>query len=204
MAKNVLITAGPTRAYIDAVRYISNFATGRLGVEIAEEAYAREYNVKLVYGPGTAKVPGYIPKIDVETVDEMLKAVLDNIQEADIFIANAAVLDFAPRREDRKIKSNAEKLVVEFYATPKIIKEAKKAARAETAFVLFKLGYKMKKEDLIAEARSYGGDICVANDLSEIHGNKHHAYILTGNREIEVHTKREIARKIFDCLEGKL
>ncbi len=67
----VLITAGPTREYIDPIRFISNPSSGKMGIAIAEEALARGADVTVVYGKGTAKPPNNVRVINVETTEEM-------------------------------------------------------------------------------------------------------------------------------------
>lgn len=199
--KKVLVTAGPTRESIDAIRYISNIFTGRTGVEIAKEAYNRGYNVELIYGPGSAKIPDYLRVTNITTTSDLLREVLKKIKNTDIFISAAAVLDYSPRKVDRKIESGISELVIKLYPTPKIIHEARKLTRKETLFVTFKLDYKLPKEELIAQARSTKGDIIVANDLSNISENQHPALILYKDKIEKANTKREIAVKLFDIIE---
>jgi len=72
----VLITAGPTREYLDGFRFISNPSSGKMGIAIAEEALRRGAEVTLVYGPGTVAPPPGADVVRVETTEEMLEAVV--------------------------------------------------------------------------------------------------------------------------------
>ena len=79
--KRILITAGPTRSYLDAFRYITNPSSGKMGVALAENALARGAEVTLVYGPATAKPPREAEVIHIETTEEMLEAVVRELKD---------------------------------------------------------------------------------------------------------------------------
>ena len=101
--KKLLITSGPTRAPLDAVRYITNKATGRLGAFIAEEAIARGAHVTFVYGR-PSQVPvvrghphDHLTLIAVETIDDLISVFRSEIPKGyDAVIHPMAVLDFQP------------------------------------------------------------------------------------------------------------
>jgi len=95
--KNVLITAGPTREHIDPVRFISNSSSGKMGFALARAAWRAGAHVTLVAGPAGEKTPEGIERIDVVSAHEMFEAVQSRFSACNIFIANAAVADFAPR-----------------------------------------------------------------------------------------------------------
>lgn len=201
----VLITAGPTREQIDAVRYISNMSTGNLGVEIAKEAHRRGYNTHLLYGFGTAQVPDYIPTERFTTTESLLEKVSSRIKNYDIFISAAAVSDYATVPKNEKISSDNKELTIKLKQTPKVIKEARKIANKNIRFVAFKLGYNLNENKLIKQAiDSYGSvaDIMVCNDLANITENEHPATILYKNKRVsKVNNKKQIARAIFENLE---
>jgi len=203
---NVLITAGATREPIDVVRHISNMATGRLGIEIAKESYERGYGTTLLYGFGTVKVPEHIETIRFTTTQSLLENVLEKINEVDVYISSAAVSDYAPVGEDKKIDSGKDELIIKLKPTPNVLKEARAASKPGSIFVGFKLGYNLTEEKLIKQANeSYGSivDLIVANDLSKIDGNKHEAILLyKGEIMKRVYTKQEIAKTIFDSIES--
>lgn len=97
IGKKVLVTAGPTRANLDPVRFISNKSTGKMGYAIAAEARDRGAEVVLVSGPSNEKAPAGIKFISVETNEEMLKAVLEEFDTSDIVVKSAAVADYKPK-----------------------------------------------------------------------------------------------------------
>ncbi|MCX7906674.1 MAG: bifunctional phosphopantothenoylcysteine decarboxylase/phosphopantothenate--cysteine ligase CoaBC [Bacteroidetes bacterium] len=93
--RRVLVTAGPTVEPIDAVRFISNFSSGKMGFALAEQAARRGAEVVLITGPVYLPTPAGVRRIDVRTAEEMLRAVQAE-SEADVVIMSAAVADFAP------------------------------------------------------------------------------------------------------------
>jgi len=102
---NFLITAGPTREYIDPVRFISNPSSGKMGVYLAQSALMQGHDVRLICGPVSIKIPKKIGYYSVETARQMYKSVRSNIQWADVFIMSAAVVDWRPvKKRKGKIK----------------------------------------------------------------------------------------------------
>ena len=116
--KNILITSGPIRGYIDAVRYISNKSTGALGAAIAMESLKRDASVTFIYGTGSA-IPNtdllsknhanrFTP-IEVETIDDLLTVVQQTVKGKpfNAIIHAMAVLDYMPEKQSGgKISSN--------------------------------------------------------------------------------------------------
>lgn len=136
--KKILITAGPTREYIDAVRFITNPSTGKMGFAIAEAAKERGADVTLVTGPVNLTIDG-VKRIDVETSDEMFIAVKRNMNAQNAIVMTAAIEDFKPLKT---VKS-------------KIKKENLKKINIECGFsvdILKYLGEKKKKYKLVGFA----------------------------------------------------
>jgi phosphopantothenoylcysteine decarboxylase/phosphopantothenate--cysteine ligase len=161
----ILITAGPTREYIDPIRFISNPSTGIMGYTLAEEAVKRGAEVILISGPTNLTPPPACKFISVETADEMLSSALEHFEDVDVVIATAAVSDFKPeRRAERKIKKK-EELVIKLTSTPDVLLELGKRKgnrilvgfAAETDNLIENALEKMEKKNL---------DIIVANLIS--------------------------------------
>ena len=93
-----LVSAGPTREWIDPVRFISNPSTGKMGYALAEEAAARGFLVDLVSGPVHLNAPKGVRLHKVETAIEMEKAMLGLFEEAQLVIMTAAVCDHRPKK----------------------------------------------------------------------------------------------------------
>lgn len=107
---NFLITAGPTREPIDAVRFISNYATGTLGYRIAAAALSKGHRVALVSGPTCLRPPKKTKYIPINTAVGMLSVLKREIRKADVLIMSAAVSDFRPaHKKPHKIKKEAVK-----------------------------------------------------------------------------------------------
>ena len=101
----ILISAGPTREYIDPVRFISNPSTGKMGYLLAKYALKAGHSVVLVSGPVNLTYPRGVVLVKVETAQEMKDAILKHFQVSDILVMSAAVGDWNPViRERQKIK----------------------------------------------------------------------------------------------------
>jgi len=95
--RRLVVTAGPTREPIDAVRFVSNRSSGKMGYALAREAVLRGAEVTLVSGPSAEAVPPGVRFVAVETAEEMLRAVEGALETADGLIMAAAVGDFRLR-----------------------------------------------------------------------------------------------------------
>jgi len=114
-----LITAGPTREPIDPVRYITNRSSGKMGFAVAAAARAAGAEVVLVSGPVSMKTPEGVRRIDVETAEEMYRAVHREVPNADLFIACAAVSDYRPEvAATEKIKRSESVMRLDLVRSP--------------------------------------------------------------------------------------
>ena len=105
----VLITAGPTREFLDPVRFISNRSSGRQGFALAEAAHNAGAEVTLVAGPVHLPTPTGIERIDVVSAQEMKDAVTCRAPDADIFVSVAAVADYRPHTvHGQKLKKSQQ------------------------------------------------------------------------------------------------
>lgn len=105
--KKVLITAGPTYEPIDAVRFIGNYSSGKMGFSLAKAAQQRGAEVLLISGPVSMETPRKVQRINVSTAEEMFNAVKYNVIDKDYVIMSAAVADFKPISVvDNKIKKS--------------------------------------------------------------------------------------------------
>ena len=93
---NCLVSAGPTREWIDPVRFISNPSSGKMGYALAREAMRRGYEVNLVSGPVNLKAIDGLFITQVETAEEMRHAMLEKFEQADLILMCAAVSDHRP------------------------------------------------------------------------------------------------------------
>jgi len=220
--KHLLITSGPTRASLDAVRYITNRSSGRLGCTIATEALRRGARVTMVAGPDSV-IPqrGAIPHRDserlsvvpIDTVPDLIKALeyeLAGSEKPDAVLHAMAVLDYVPERaEPGKTPSGRESWVIRLVPTPKVIRLIKGWA-PEAYLVEFKLEAGLTEERLRAAAleslKANGADLVVANDLMQITAEAHPALIIASDGSVisRPATKGEIARDLCDVLAEAL
>jgi len=210
--KKVLITAGPSREAIDSIRYLSNKSSGRMGVELAKEASARGADVLLVAGECMVKIPDYINTIHVESADDFIKTIKDELSYSnyDMFISAAAVSDYKPVDfiEGKISSDSVEELNVTMHLTPKILKVARR--KDYKLFVIaFKAEMNVSRTELIDRAYNRllksEADLIVANDVGRedigFNSKDNEVYIINKEKHIthiEKHTKRYVASKIID------
>ncbi|RZN57477.1 MAG: bifunctional phosphopantothenoylcysteine decarboxylase/phosphopantothenate--cysteine ligase CoaBC [Candidatus Methanomethylicota archaeon] len=207
---SILVTAGPTRSYIDSIRYITNGSSGKMGYAFAKEAYLRGADVTLVSGPTNLPIPRNIKMINVETTEEMLKTIEELLSrnKYDLFVMAAAPLDFkVENKYEGKISSN-NKFSINLSPLPKIINIVRE--KSENTFIIgFKAEYGLSKEELISRAleklKEAKADLIVANSLSNpftgFNSDYNEVYVVDkeGNVvHIPISSKHEIANRILD------
>jgi phosphopantothenoylcysteine decarboxylase/phosphopantothenate--cysteine ligase len=163
----VLITAGPTREYLDPVRYLSNGSSGKMGYALAEAAARRGWEVQLVSGPVTLPAPEGVDVIPVVSAAEMHAACGERFAACDAFIAVAAVADFRPKyRADQKETKAATGTTLELEPTVDIL-QAMSAQRRKGQVIV---GFAAETQDLeqraLAKLEAKGCDWIVGNDVS--------------------------------------
>lgn len=166
--KQVVITAGPTRESIDPVRYISNYSSGKMGYAMAEAAAMAGAQVTLISGPCACSVSSVIKCIHVESAQEMLDAVMYELQVGSIFIGTAAVADYhiqSPAAQKVK-KTEHEQLMLQLNKNPDILASVVKTAKAS-----FVVGFAAETTDLIRYATDKLNrkklDMIVANSVGK-------------------------------------
>ncbi len=208
----ILVTAGPTREYIDSVRFISNPSTGKMGIALAVEAALRGAEVTLVHGPLSSKPPYVLRKrISVTTTEEMRDAILEELRNNsyDAVIMAAAPIDYKPKAATKgKIDSHEVRdLRLELVSTPKILKDVREVFNG--ILVGFTAETPSSDEELVslalAKLNKYKVDLMVANNVSRsdigFASNYNEVYLLfkNGRRvKLEYSRKEYIARGILD------
>ncbi len=146
----VLVTAGPTREPIDPVRVLTNPSTGTMGYALAEAAAQRGASVTLVTGPTTRSPPSEVEVIEVQTTEEMNKAVQAHRERADYIFMAAAVADYTPADPSpSKRKKDEEDLVLHLRRTPDILKTLGGHKRPGQVLV----GFALETDDGLENAR---------------------------------------------------
>ncbi|MGL4875683.1 MAG: bifunctional phosphopantothenoylcysteine decarboxylase/phosphopantothenate--cysteine ligase CoaBC [Clostridium sp.] len=205
VGKNVVVTAGPTKANIDPVRFITNNSTGKMGYAIALEARDRGANVTLISGAKNLEAPNGINVINVETNSGMREKVLENFEDADIVIKSAAVADFKVKDySTEKIKKNGSDLNLELTSDRDILLELGSLKKNQIL-----VGFAAESNSLIENAKrkleKKNLDFIVANDIKAkdtgFGSDNNKVFIIKkdGNlKELETMSKREVAMNIFD------
>ena len=198
--KRILITAGPTIEQIDPVRAITNFSSGKMGYSIAEAALEMGAEVTLVSGPTHLTAPKTNKLIQVKSAQEMLDAVMANIEQQDIFIAVAAVADYRPAKpSDQKIKKTAQAMNIELVPNEDIL--AKVAGLAQAPFCV---GFSAESEDLLKHAeekrKRKNIPLIAANIASEAMGADESSLVLLddkGSHPLAKTSKLKLARALL-------
>jgi phosphopantothenoylcysteine decarboxylase/phosphopantothenate--cysteine ligase len=164
--KRILITAGPTREAIDPVRYISNHSSGKMGYALAIQAQNLGAQVTLVSGPVALPEPLHVNTLQVTSALEMYSAVFEQVTDADIFIACAAVADYRLADiQTQKIKKSADDMTLSLVKNPDILADV--AALPNGPFTV---GFAAETQDLEYYAKDKlarkGLNMIAANDVS--------------------------------------
>jgi len=203
--RKVVITAGPTREPIDPVRYITNRSSGKMGYAIASAAAAQGADVVLVSGPVSLGEPPGMEVIYVESAEEMYTATHAAIEDADIFIAAAAVADYRPLTVvEQKIKKKDEAMSLELTRCPDIL-----ASVASLDGAPFTVGFAAETENVVEYARGKltkkNLDMIIANRVGRDCGfdrddNSAIALWNGGEQEFPTSSKVELARNLIELV----
>ena len=208
--KKVLVSAGPTIAPIDPVRYLTNRSTGKMGYAIAEEARDRGAEVILVSGPTNLNTPKNVKIINIKTNEEMKNEIFNNFEWADIVIKSAAVADYKPKEYSKeKIKKGEGDLNICLTRDNDILKSL---GDIKTHQIL--VGFAAESNDVLKNAekklKNKNLDFIVANDITSsdtgFGSEDNKVVIISKNNEkleLEKMSKKEVASNIFDMILEK-
>ena len=213
--KKVLITAGPTYEDIDAVRYVGNRSSGRMGFALAEEARRRGAEVTLVAGPTQAEPPAADQLVRVRSAAEMHEAVMRAAARADVVIMAAAVADYTPaQRAADKIAKTDGPLTLTLERTKDILADLGGMRDALGGAAPILIGFAAETTDVVERARAKRArkhvDMIVANDVSAddrgFDAPDNEVTIITADDEeaIPLQSKERVAARILDRVESLL
>ena len=206
-SKRVLVTAGPTWEALDPVRVITNRSSGKMGYALTEEALLRGADVTLISGPTQLTPPMAAKLIRVESAEQMLNAVLHEIDGVDFVIKTAAVSDFKPANKlKHKQKKTGRNESIELEPTPDILQQIKERKTNQIV-----VGFCAETENLEQNARkkleNKKLDIIVGNLISDSHdpfqGDRNEVIILDrlGHKQsLSLASKKAIASQIWDYI----
>ena len=221
--EHLLITSGPTVSRIDAVRYITNPSTGRMGAAIAEEALNRGARVTVIQGvdkgaifPVDSHQSGRLQVIKVTTAEEMAEAALSKLPQATGVIATAAVLDYRVASPvTNKQKRGSEPVSIELIPSVDVLQSLKNASEPQQWFLGFAAETDSVREYGKAKLIRKNLDWLFANRVAQAgedlpsgfgsHQNEGTLFSRTGETvEIAYQSKRDIAKALFDILSPHL
>lgn len=166
--ETILVTAGPTEEPLDAVRYLSNRSSGRMGYALAEAAHRRGARVVLVSGPTHLDPPAGVFIERVRTAEEMAEAVHQHAAQASVILMAAAVADFRPAEvHAQKIKKQNGIPEVRLEPTRDILAEIARLRRPEQIVVGFAAETELVQENAAAKLHAKRLDLVVANDVTQ-------------------------------------
>ncbi len=210
--RRVIVTAGPTVEPIDAVRFISNPSSGKMGFALAEAAADRGADVVLVTGPVNLDDPDDVKVVRVRTAQEMFDAVDAVFEDSDIAVFSAAVSDFRPEQVvDRKLKKGSDDdalTTIKLVENPDILATMGEKKRSGQ----YVIGFAAETENVVENARkkleNKHADMIVGNQVGESKGfgtDDNEAVLVTtdGEMQLESMSKRALADRIFDEVLGK-
>ena len=204
--KKVLVTAGPTKEFIDPFRCLTNPSTGKMGISIANECARRGAEVILVSSVDNSSISNNVKKVKITSTNDMFEAVKNNFKDCNFIIKAAAVSDYTPVQVfDKKVKKQEGNLTIEFQRTQDILKyvgdnkhEGQKVIgfAAETNNLIEYAKEKIVKKNL---------DYIVANDISKkdigFGSDDNEVYIIDRHdniKKIDKGNKNNIAKAIVD------
>jgi phosphopantothenoylcysteine decarboxylase / phosphopantothenate---cysteine ligase len=175
----ILITSGPTRQYLDPVRYITNASSGRMGAALATAALELGHQVCVVSGPVAVDYPAGAEVVWVDTTDQMLAAVLRLFPAYDGLIGAAAPCDYMPRVvSPQKLSKSGQPLQLELVETPDVVASAAQRKLPGQWVIGFALETEDQRFRALVKMEKKCCDLMVSNGASAINALDNHVEIL--------------------------
>jgi phosphopantothenoylcysteine decarboxylase/phosphopantothenate--cysteine ligase len=201
---HILVTAGPTREYVDPVRFISNESSGRMGFCLAAEAASRGFRVTLIAGPVQLATPKGVQRVDVVSAREMLAASRRAFRRADALFMAAAVSDWRPRRrlpaKWRKESLRGKVAELALVKNPDIL-AALGRAKGKRLVVGFALETGSGRSRALEKMRRKSADFIVLNDTSSLNADRASVTIFGADgseRRLRRRPKTEVAHELIE------
>ena len=205
---SVMVSAGPTREFIDPVRYLSNRSSGKMGYAVARAAEEAGASVTLVSGPVALTPPARVRVIEVVSAGQMHDSILKEAESCDIFISAAAVADYRSRETVlQKMKKQDSGILLRLEKTPDILSEVATLANppftvgfaAETEYLADNAKQKLanKKLDMIA-ANQVGDGLGFDSDENALD-----VYWPGGSQSLGTASKEKLARQLMEIIVAR-
>jgi phosphopantothenoylcysteine decarboxylase/phosphopantothenate--cysteine ligase len=204
----IVITAGPTRQYLDPVRYLTNASSGRMGKALVEAALALGHEVTVVSGPISLAYPVAAKVIDVISTQEMLDATREAFENADGLIGAAAPCDYMPKQvEPQKLSKTGSGLQLALIETPDIVATLGAIKRPNQWVV----GFALETEDIrfraIVKMSRKCCDMMISNSASAMNAEDNSVEVILPDGTILGQLngpKSDVARGIFSHIQTRL
>lgn len=205
---HILITSGPTRQYLDPVRYLTNASSGMMGASLAQAVLDAGHQVTVVSGPVEIDYPEGATVLDVVSTEDMLAACQRVFPNCDGMIGVAAPSDYRPEIvASQKIQKTGAPLVLHLHETPDVV-ATMGASKQPPQWVV---GFALETEDArfraIVKAEKKHCDLIVLNGPQAMHSQENHVEVLTRAGETAgtfQGPKSEVAREIFRVINERL
>jgi len=202
----VLITAGPTREYLDEVRYLSNASSGRMGYAVAAAAVAAGHEVVLVTGPVALSPPAGCTVVPVETTEQMGRACREAFENCDGVVAVAAVCDYKPlHRHEGKISKTGDVVSVEMIETDDVLAMLG-AGKAKRFVVGFALEASNPREQALQKLRAKNCDVIVLNGPGAIGATENSVELIDPSGAVVAAwegPKEELATRLVEWIDRR-
>ncbi len=203
----ILITAGPTREYIDDVRFLSNASSGRMGYALAVAALERGHEVVLVTGPADLSPPTGCEVHRIETTDQLRQSCLQLFPACDGVIATAAVCDYRPRhRTSGKMTKTGQPVILELVETSDVLAEL--GSQKQNQWIVgFALESQDPRNNAMRKLRMKRCDYIVLNDTSAISSANNQVEVLNPDAETIARfegPKQDVARDLMSLIDSSL
>ncbi len=204
----ILITSGPTRQYLDPVRYLTNASSGRMGHALAQAALDLQHEVLVVSGPVALQYPQGCRVLSVVTTPELLQACSEAFPNCDGLISAAAPCDYQPIRvETHKIAKTGQPLMLELVETPDVVASLGSSKRLNQWVVGFALETDDQRFRAVAKMLKKSCDLMVVNGPSAIDSARNRIEILDRCGQVLAAvegTKDHVAKVILEQVQLRL
>ena len=205
---HILITSGPTRQYLDPVRYLSNASSGKMGSCLAQAALELGYEVTIISGPVSIKYPDAANVIEVVSTQQMLSAAVKAFARCDGVIAAAAPCDFKPKDySEQKIKRTPQAMELQLVPTQDILVELGSKKQANQWSVGFALETEDGKSRALKKLEVKNCDLIVLNGPTAIESPENQVDIINPEGEVVCSVagpKETVAKKILEVIQNQL
>ncbi len=205
---HIVITSGPTRQYLDPVRYLTNASSGRMGSALAAEAIALGHRVTIISGPVNVEYPQGAMIVPVVTTQEMLEATSLAFASADGLIGAAAPCDYMPQHvQPQKMSKTGEEVTLQLIETPDVIATLAATKRKNQWVVGFALETEDRRFRAIVKMQKKSCDLMVSNGPTAIDSLDNDIELIEPSGNILAHitgSKEIVAKGILRHIQDRL